>query len=109
VEASIKDDGASATDALGFEHLVKGLDTVLNHSKTTFPLAIAVTAPWGAGKSSVMLQLKDLLDKSRETKMPWHSWLMLHVKALVGKKPWGRRSLAIVGAATTKGPIGHEP
>ena len=54
-------DQATAEDSLGFRPLVKGLATLLNSKDTSLPLAIAVTAPWGAGKSSVMLQLQDEL------------------------------------------------
>ena len=34
---------------------------MLNVRRTSLPLAIAITAPWGAGKSSVMLQLREAL------------------------------------------------
>ena len=51
----------SAEDLLGFTPLVEGLRALLNARRTTLPLAIAITAQWGAGKSSVMLQLKNLL------------------------------------------------
>ena len=83
VEASVKDDWPSADDALGFKDLVNGLDVVLNHRKTTFPLAIAVTAPWGAGKSSVMLQLKKRLDSSWEDKTdgPRRRWYTVEFPA----------------------------
>jgi hypothetical protein len=48
-------------DALGFAPLVEGLRALLNVRRTSLPLAIAIAAPWGAGKSSVMLQLRELL------------------------------------------------
>ncbi|MCH7736773.1 MAG: hypothetical protein IH872_05150 [Chloroflexi bacterium] len=63
VQPSATSDWATDQDLLGFDALVKGLGAVLNHPNTGLPLAIAVTAPWGAGKSSVMLQLKKLLMK----------------------------------------------
>ena len=54
-------DAASSVDRLGFDHLVQALDEMLNHPQTGLPLAIAVTAPRGAGKSSVMRQLQERL------------------------------------------------
>jgi tetratricopeptide (TPR) repeat protein len=54
-------DVPATTDLLGFAPLVKGLYALLNSEETKLPLAIAITAPWGSGKSSVMLQLKDNL------------------------------------------------
>jgi hypothetical protein len=46
---------------LGFRPLVDGLHALLNDEHTTLPLALAVTAPWGAGKSSLMRQLEERL------------------------------------------------
>lgn len=48
-------------DVLGFSPLVEGLRALLNVRRTKLPLAIAITAPWGAGKSSIMLQLHNAL------------------------------------------------
>ncbi len=60
--ASAAGDLPATKDLLGFEPLVRALYALLDDPKTALPLAIAVTAPWGAGKSSVMRQLGDLLD-----------------------------------------------
>jgi hypothetical protein len=51
----------SKVDWLGFKPLVDGLYRLLQDEHTSLPLALAVTAPWGAGKSSVMLQLSERL------------------------------------------------
>ncbi len=72
------DDGASPVDLLGMAPLVNGLDALLNHPTTGLPLAIAVTAPWGAGKSSVMLQLRNRLRRPRDKsdtgfRRSWHT------------------------------------
>jgi hypothetical protein len=48
-------------DLLGFAPLIEGLRALLSVRHTRLPLSIAITAPWGAGKSSVMLQLRNLL------------------------------------------------
>ena len=63
VQARATSDRPTRTDTLGLKPLVDGLDALLNSEDTTLPLAIAITAPWGAGKSSVMLQLKDRLSE----------------------------------------------
>ncbi|SHL08492.1 caspase, EACC1-associated type [Actinacidiphila paucisporea] len=54
-------DQPSPVDRLGFGPLVGGLEQLLNDPATSLPLAIAVDAPWGGGKSSAMLQLKNRL------------------------------------------------
>jgi tetratricopeptide (TPR) repeat protein len=53
----------SEHDLLGFAPLVSGLHSLLNARSTSLPLTIAVTAPCGAGKSSVMLQLLNRLKR----------------------------------------------
>lgn len=60
--ASAAGDLPSSEDLLGFAPLVRALHALLDDSKTVLPLAMAVTGPWGAGKSSVMRQLEALLD-----------------------------------------------
>ena len=71
----------SAEDVLGFAPLVRGLDSLLNDPRTRLPLAIAVTAPWGAGKSSVMLQLRELLARRARTASPGRSWRIVSFAA----------------------------
>ena len=51
----------SAKDELGFEPLADALADMLNDPKTRLPLTIALTAPWGGGKSSLMQQLEQRL------------------------------------------------
>jgi KAP family P-loop domain len=60
-QRSVAADLPSGEDLLGFDPLVKALHGLLNDASTVLPLAIAVTAPWGAGKSSVMHQLEATL------------------------------------------------
>lgn len=50
-------DVPSEVDLLGFQPLIDGLYALLNDEDTTLPITIGITAPWGAGKSSAMLQL----------------------------------------------------
>lgn len=54
-------DVPSKVDLLGFAPLVDGLYALLNDHDTTLPITIGITAPWGAGKSSAMLQLRERL------------------------------------------------
>jgi hypothetical protein len=72
VKARAVSDAASKVDVLRFEPLVHGLYELVNDEHTTLPLALAVTAPWGAGKSTVMLQLRELLEQ-REENPTWHT------------------------------------
>jgi hypothetical protein len=62
-QRSVAADLPTDVDLLGFDPLVKALHGLLNDANTVLPLAIAVTAPWGAGKSSVMNQLEAVLRK----------------------------------------------
>jgi len=61
-------------DVLGFAPLVEGLRALLSSRRTQLPLAIAVTAPWGAGKSSVMLQLRELLRSPGDRQPRERTW-----------------------------------
>jgi KAP family P-loop domain len=52
------DDAPTLQDELGFRPLVDSLDGLLNSARSPLPLAIAITARWGRGKTSVMRQLR---------------------------------------------------
>jgi hypothetical protein len=58
-------DAPAETDTLGYGPLVEGLDTLVNDARTLLPLSIAINAPWGRGKSSLMLQLQTRLRRRR--------------------------------------------
>jgi tetratricopeptide (TPR) repeat protein len=62
--SDVIDDLPAQEDLLGFRPLVRALHALVDDRQTVLPLAIAITAPWGAGKSSVMLQLKTALQGS---------------------------------------------
>jgi hypothetical protein len=81
LRARARADLPTTDDALGFEPLVKGLRDLLNHRDTGFPLAIAVTAPWGGGKSSAMLQLRRLLDAPPEEAGASRRWYSVQFEA----------------------------
>lgn len=50
-------DRPTAQDRLGQEPLVLGIGRLLDDPFTALPLTIGISGPWGAGKSSLMLQL----------------------------------------------------
>ena len=62
--ASAQTDLPTTQDRLGYAPVVAALRALLTGSKTTFPLTIAISAPWGGGKSSVMRLLRDQLRAS---------------------------------------------
>lgn len=58
-----KSDQPSTEDQLGHGQLVQAVAAFLRDPKTKPPLSIAIDAPWGAGKSSVMEMVRDELQK----------------------------------------------
>lgn len=67
-------DSPSEQDALGHEPLVRALCALLDDRTTRLPLTIAVTAPWGMGKSSVMKQVEWRLRHPPATPEPYRRW-----------------------------------
>ncbi len=63
---TLKPDLPSKKDELGFEPLGNALVDMLNDNKTQLPLAIALTAPWGGGKSSLMRQVEQRLRRTSD-------------------------------------------
>jgi photosystem II stability/assembly factor-like uncharacterized protein len=49
---------AQVADRLGFYEIARGLSRFLRNEKTLPPLTVAVTGPWGSGKSSFMNLLR---------------------------------------------------
>ena len=58
-------DSAATRDSLGRQYLVDGLVDFVTHPETQPPFGIGVTAPWGSGKTWLMLNVKQELDKRR--------------------------------------------
>ena len=56
--ASAQTDQPTLDDLLGYSGLVDALSELITAPETTFPLTIAISAPWGGGKSSVMRMLR---------------------------------------------------
>jgi hypothetical protein len=80
ISARAVSDLPSPTDQLGIRPLVDGLTALLNDPATTLPLAIAITAPWGGGKSSTMLQLKNRLI-GEQGEAPKRRWFVVEFPA----------------------------
>ena len=63
IEAVAKADEPTKQDLIGYRKIVDALAELLTDDATTFPLTIAVSAPWGGGKSSIMRMLGQELDE----------------------------------------------
>ena len=62
-------------DALGYRPLVRRLLRFIQNPKTKPPLVLAVQAPWGMGKSSVMAMLQTELKTNRAAVTVWfNAW-----------------------------------
>jgi hypothetical protein len=67
-------DGPTEVDRLKFGPLVQSIAATFTQTATTLPLAVAVTAPWGAGKSSVMMQLRKQLYEQSKNRPNGQTW-----------------------------------
>lgn len=74
VVPSATSDLPSQDDLLGFAPVPNALYSLVDDPKTTLPLSIAITAPWGGGKSSVMRQLERLLRTPHAGYEPTRRW-----------------------------------
>lgn len=87
-------------DPLGFNALAAGLSRFLRNEATEPPLTIAVTGPWGSGKSSLMNLLAEDLREYRRHPVwfnAWHHQKEEHLLAALlenvrrqGVPPWWR-------------------
>ena len=86
------------TDLLGVAPLVEGLRALLNARRTDLPLAIAISGAWGAGKSSVMLQLRKLLREPGDRRPQERRWRTVEFPAWKyegGERFWAALAKAI--------------
>ena len=63
VTSSAINDSASEIDHIGFMPYVQSLARMIRHKETSTPLTIGIYGPWGTGKSSFMIQLKNEINK----------------------------------------------
>lgn len=61
-------DRPTGNDLLGYGPLVTGIVRLLSEDSTNLPMTIGVTGEWGAGKTSLMMQVRDGLVASE---VPW--------------------------------------
>lgn len=104
-EAWASSDLPAEEDLLGFAPLVEGLRALLSVRRTQLPLSIAITAPWGAGKSSVMLQLRNLLRDPGQRKPQERKWWTVDFPAW--KYEQGERLWAALAKAVYEQPQRH--
>jgi hypothetical protein len=61
-------------DVLDFAKIAGGLSRFLRNTRTEPPLTIAITGPWGTGKSSLMNMLRADLDRRRFRTVWFNAW-----------------------------------
>lgn len=61
-------------DKLGFRPVVDALGYFLRHEQTEPPLTLAITAPWGRGKSSLMRMLQSRLQRNGLVTVWFNAW-----------------------------------
>jgi photosystem II stability/assembly factor-like uncharacterized protein len=61
-------------DALNFGALSAGISNFLRNENTTGPLTLAITGPWGSGKSSIMGLLKENLHRLGFRPVWFNAW-----------------------------------
>ncbi|MCH8987925.1 MAG: hypothetical protein IIA92_03865 [Chloroflexi bacterium] len=68
-------DNPTSEDRLGFGPYVSGIESIIvKASSDDLPFAIGVYGPWGAGKSSFMLQLKHNLEINNYQTLWFNAW-----------------------------------
>ncbi|MCJ7509295.1 MAG: P-loop NTPase fold protein [Dehalococcoidia bacterium] len=61
-------------DPLGHDHLVERLACLIEESRSSTPFVIGVEGPWGAGKSSIMLKLRERLARDGLRTVYYNAW-----------------------------------
>ncbi|MCZ6677836.1 MAG: P-loop NTPase fold protein [Candidatus Poribacteria bacterium] len=61
-------------DLIGTGRLAKGLSEFLSHNQTDPPLTLAITGPWGSGKSSIMGMLQAFTRQARYRPVWFNVW-----------------------------------
>jgi hypothetical protein len=61
-------------DRLGFARIAQGLSSFLRNRDTEPPLSIAITGPWGSGKSSIMNMLRSDLERQDFPVVWFNAW-----------------------------------
>jgi hypothetical protein len=107
-KASAQTDQPTLDDLLGYSSIVDALTELITAPETTFPLTIAISAPWGGGKSSVMRMLRRRLrprNPSRPTPAtirPKDRWVLVDFPAWrydTGEQLWAAMAKVTFDAA----------
>jgi len=81
-------DRATSEDRMDFDKYALGIADFLRSSDTVGPISISIQAPWGAGKSSLMQQVREVLDPaSGRGKERGHATTRMIFDFLNKKKP----------------------
>lgn len=72
-----------AQDRLAFAPLVEALSHFLRHQGTQPPLSVAINAPWGMGKSSLMNMLSARLRQAGSSPVHFNVWHHQHEELLL--------------------------
>ncbi len=67
-------DQPTALDGVGFRPYVDAVADFLLHEDTTPPLTLSIEGPWGSGKTSFMLQLRERLEKGKNLTIWFNAW-----------------------------------
>jgi hypothetical protein len=100
VYSAAKADQPTDIDLIGHGKIADALVELLTGQSTTFPLTLAIAAPWGGGKSSLMTMLECRLRQLESSGQP--SWLNVQFPAWryeTGEQVWAAMAKATYDAA----------
>ena len=83
VPTRLSTDKPTVTDALGFRAYASAIAQFLTDDESKPPLTISIQAPWGGGKTSMMLMIEEELDPKAERSMLRESTANLSSKLTV--------------------------
>ena len=69
VSYALLNDLATTTDGLDHARYSRAIASFLVHPNTVGPVSVSVQAPWGAGKSSLMRQIRAVIDPSEVARL----------------------------------------
>lgn len=97
VYSAAKADQPTDKDLIGYQKIVDSLAELLTGRSTTFPLTLAIAAPWGGGKSSLMKMLQGKLAQAGKPR-----WLSVEFPAWryeTGEQIWAAMAKATYDAS----------
>jgi hypothetical protein len=94
---------AADLDVLQFGPIARGLLLFIRNPNTEPPVTIAVTGPWGSGKSSLMQILRDLLAETEARPVWFNAWHHQKEEHLLAALLENIRRQAVPGIGTAAG------